>query len=153
MTAATVVKDVRVAARNGKWRLPFSSSLLLFLCGQKRALASLQPFCMPRPTVGPQLNRNSLRARTAQLALHFTDLPSRTSSSMAYSKQAATYVARKVAVPHTLDHRIYIEKNGVPISPFHDVPLYANEQQTVLNMIVEIPRWTNAKLEASFPLL
>lgn len=57
------------------------------------------------------------------------------------------YTARKVGAPHTLEHRIYIEKDGVPVSPFHDIPLYANEQQTVLNMVVEIPRWTNAKQE------
>ena len=64
-------------------------------------------------------------------------------------KAAAVYTARKVGAPHTLEHRIYIEKDGVPLSPFHDIPLYANEQQTVLNMIVEIPRWTNAKMEIS----
>ena len=57
------------------------------------------------------------------------------------------YAVRKNGAANTLDHRIYIEKDGVPVSPFHDIPLYANEQQTVLNMIVEIPRWTNAKME------
>ncbi|KAF2485362.1 inorganic pyrophosphatase [Neohortaea acidophila] len=64
-------------------------------------------------------------------------------------KAASTFTARKVGAPHTLEHRIYVEKDGVPLSPFHDIPLYANEQQTVLNMIVEIPRWTNAKQEIS----
>ncbi|KAM0799338.1 putative inorganic pyrophosphatase [Usnea florida] len=59
------------------------------------------------------------------------------------------YTVRKNAAPNTLEHRIYVEKDGVPLSPFHDIPLYANEQQTVLNMIVEIPRWTNAKMEIS----
>lgn len=63
---------------------------------------------------------------------------------------ASPYTLRKVAAPHTLEHRVYIEKDGVPISAFHDIPLYANAEQTVLNMIVEIPRWTNAKLEVSF---
>ncbi|MCJ1226454.1 Inorganic pyrophosphatase [Toensbergia leucococca] len=62
---------------------------------------------------------------------------------------APTYTTRKIGAPYTLEHRVYIEKDGVPVSAFHDVPLYANEQQTVLNMIVEIPRWTNAKLEIS----
>ena len=57
------------------------------------------------------------------------------------------YTTRKVGAPHTLEHRVYIEKDGVPVSPFHDIPLYANEQQTILNMVVEIPRWTNAKQE------
>lgn len=61
------------------------------------------------------------------------------------------YAVRKNGAPNTLEHRIYIEKDGVPVSPFHDVPLYANEQQTVLNMIVEIPRWTNAKMEVNEP--
>ncbi|KAE8447638.1 Inorganic pyrophosphatase [Mollisiaceae sp. DMI_Dod_QoI] len=60
---------------------------------------------------------------------------------------ASQYKTRKIGAPNTLEHRIYIEKDGVPVSPFHDIPLYANEQQTVLNMIVEIPRWTNAKME------
>jgi inorganic pyrophosphatase len=63
------------------------------------------------------------------------------------SKAPSQYTARKIAAPNTLEHRIYIEKDGVPVSPFHDIPLYANEQQTVLNMIVEVPRWTNAKME------
>ncbi|KAK1134729.1 Inorganic pyrophosphatase, variant 2 [Melipona bicolor] len=29
----------------------------------------------------------------------------------------------------------------------HDIPLYADEANKILNMIVEIPRWTNAKME------
>lgn len=67
-------------------------------------------------------------------------------------KAASVFTPRKIGAPHTLEHRIYIEKDGVPCSPFHDIPLYANEQQTVLNMIVEIPRWTNAKQEVSLIL-
>ena len=67
---------------------------------------------------------------------------------------APTYSIRKIGAPNTLEHRVYIESNGVPVSAFHDVPLFANEQKTVLNMIVEIPRWTNAKMEVSeAPLL
>lgn len=63
---------------------------------------------------------------------------------------APQYGLRKVAAPHTLEHRVYIEQDGVPVSPFHDIPLYANQEQTILNMIVEIPRWTNAKLEVRY---
>ncbi|KAK5975314.1 Inorganic pyrophosphatase, partial [Trichostrongylus colubriformis] len=33
------------------------------------------------------------------------------------------------------------------ISPWHDVPLFADEAKKIYNMIVEIPRWTNAKME------
>ncbi|EYE99246.1 inorganic diphosphatase IPP1 [Aspergillus ruber CBS 135680] len=60
-----------------------------------------------------------------------------------------SYTVRKIGQPNTLEHRVYIEKDGVPVSPFHDIPLYANEQQNILNMVVEIPRWTNAKQEIS----
>jgi len=59
------------------------------------------------------------------------------------------YSVRKVAAANTLEHRVFIEKDGQPISAWHDIPLYANEQQTVLNMIVEVPRWSNAKMEIS----
>ncbi|KAJ3224337.1 Inorganic pyrophosphatase [Clydaea vesicula] len=59
----------------------------------------------------------------------------------------STYKARLVGAQHSLEHRVYIEKDGKVVSPFHDIPLYANSEKTILNMIVEIPRWTNAKLE------
>lgn len=29
----------------------------------------------------------------------------------------------------------------------HDIPLYADESNKVFHMVVEIPRWTNAKME------
>lgn len=31
----------------------------------------------------------------------------------------------------------------------HDIPLWADANQTILNMVVEIPRWTNAKMVIS----
>ena len=71
------------------------------------------------------------------------------SSTMSYSKQPSEFQARKVGALHTTEFRCYIERDGTPLSPFHDIPLYANEQQTILNMVVEIPRWSNAKLEVS----
>lgn len=89
--------------------------------------------------------------RSAQIARHLSSSapvsidqklhrPSDSSGTMAYS-------VRKVAAPNTLEHRVYVEKDGVPVSPFHDIPLYADQEKGILNMIVEIPRWTNAKLE------
>ena len=94
-----------------------------------------------RPT-NPGLDK--IHSRTQQLAGHLH--PTNTSSAT-ITTMASQYTARKIAAPNTLEHRIYIEKDGVPVSPFHDIPLYANEQQTVLNMVVEVPRWTNAKME------
>jgi inorganic pyrophosphatase len=60
-----------------------------------------------------------------------------------------SYTTRKVGSANTLEHRVFIEKDGQLVSPWHDIPLYANEQQTILNMVVEVPRWTNAKMEIS----
>jgi len=68
---------------------------------------------------------------------------------MSYSKAPSEYKVRQIGPKNTLEYRAFIEKDGSPVSPFHDIPLYANEQQTVLNMVVEIPRWTNSKLEVS----
>lgn len=84
-------------------------------------------------------------AHTANKKLAMSALPI---SDKGYNANApGQYAVRKNGAANTPEYRIYIEKDGVVVSPFHDIPLYANEQQTVLNMIVEIPRWTNAKME------
>ncbi|KAG0229493.1 inorganic pyrophosphatase [Mortierella sp. GBAus27b] len=66
---------------------------------------------------------------------------------------------RVVGAPNTLEYRVFLEKDGVPVSAFHDVPLEASEADLkdvklnpgdkVYNMVVEIPRWSNAKVEIS----
>ncbi|KAG8134464.1 hypothetical protein E2320_007572 [Naja naja] len=64
---------------------------------------------------------------------------------------------------HSAEFRLYFKNSkGKYISPFHDIPLFAdsnedeevpakrsknNGNEIVLNMIVEVPRWTNAKME------
>ncbi|RDA88201.1 hypothetical protein CP532_6793 [Ophiocordyceps camponoti-leonardi (nom. inval.)] len=86
--------------------------------------------------------------RTDQIARHLSHSDSPPSPASSHV-MASPYTLRKVAAPNTLEHRVYLEKDGLPISPFHDIPLYANQEQTILNMVVEIPRWTNGKLEIS----
>ncbi|KAG0175604.1 Inorganic pyrophosphatase [Apophysomyces sp. BC1034] len=61
----------------------------------------------------------------------------------------AEYKTRQVGALNTLEYRVYFEKDGIPASPFHDIPLFANAEKNIFNMIVEIPRWSNAKLEIS----
>ncbi|XP_018316161.1 inorganic pyrophosphatase isoform X2 [Mycetomoellerius zeteki] len=49
---------------------------------------------------------------------------------------------------NSTDYRIFFKNDqDVPISPMHDIPLFANEVNKTLHMVVEIPRWTNAKME------
>ncbi|KAJ2777198.1 Inorganic pyrophosphatase [Coemansia javaensis] len=59
------------------------------------------------------------------------------------------YTTRTVGEPNTLEYRVFVEKDGKVVSPFHDIPLFADEANGIYNMVVEIPRWTNAKLEIS----
>ncbi|XP_055061291.2 inorganic pyrophosphatase 2, mitochondrial [Misgurnus anguillicaudatus] len=63
--------------------------------------------------------------------------------------------------PNSPDYRIYLKtSDGKYISPFHDIPLYVADEQEydvppkklktneiLFNMVVEVPRWTNAKME------
>ena len=97
-----------------------------------------------RPTA-----RAKIHARAQNIAAHLSN-SSPPSSSPASTMASSSYTSRKIGSANTLEHRVFIEKDGVPVSPWHDIPLYANESQTVLNMIVEVPRWTNAKMEVSF---
>lgn len=136
---------------------------LLHLQRQTAAL-SVVPTCPPTLAPLKPTTKISPQLRSAQIARHFStssSVKNNNSQSHSHSNSnsnsstppsptadmTSEYKTRKVGAPNTLEHRIYIEKDGVPVSPFHDIPLYANEQQTVLNMIVEIPRWTNGKLE------
>ena len=46
-----------------------------------------------------------------------------------------------------IDLSLFLESGDQYVSPFHDISLYVNGDKTVCNMIVEVPRWTNAKME------
>ncbi|XP_012269002.1 inorganic pyrophosphatase isoform X2 [Athalia rosae] len=60
-----------------------------------------------------------------------------------------SYTAVEKGTPNTTNYRIYFKNDQGPISPMHDIPLYADEARKVFNMVVEVPRWTNAKMEIS----
>lgn len=50
--------------------------------------------------------------------------------------------------PNSLSYRLFFKNTeGKYISPFHDIPLHADESQNIFHMVVEVPRWTNAKME------
>lgn len=107
----------------------------------------------PTTGIGLHFTQDTIASRTALIARHFSSSTPVAGNSSTREKEQpdrnmpSPYSVRRVGQPNTLDYRVYVEKDGVPLSWFHDIPLYANEQHTVLNMIVEIPRWTNAKLE------
>ncbi|XP_064458497.1 uncharacterized protein LOC135368881 [Ornithodoros turicata] len=49
--------------------------------------------------------------------------------------------------PNTTSYSLYFKSGDAFISPFHDIPMFADEANHTYNMVVEVPRWTNAKME------
>lgn len=71
-----------------------------------------------------------------------------TLNSFIFSKLASKYIPIEKGTPNSKNYSIYFaDQNGNAISPFHDIPLHADNSENIFNMIVEIPRWTNAKME------
>jgi len=57
-----------------------------------------------------------------------------------------TYTTEQRGASRSTDYKLYFRNSDCePISPFHDIPLKASDG--VYNMIVEVPRWSNAKME------
>jgi len=59
----------------------------------------------------------------------------------------STYTTEIRGTPNTADYRVFFRDHQGVISPFHDIPLFADKKEKILNMVVEVPRWTNAKME------
>ncbi|XP_076003792.1 inorganic pyrophosphatase 2, mitochondrial [Genypterus blacodes] len=78
-------------------------------------------------------------------------------------RKSMHYQTEERGHPHSPDYRIYFKTSkGEYISPFHDIPLIAvteqehevppkkskkSESEVLFNMVVEVPRWSNAKME------
>jgi len=70
------------------------------------------------------------------------------STSVKQARIMAEYTTVTRGAENTLEYRIfYKNQKGELISPFHDIPCYVSGQDNVYNMVVEVPRWTNAKME------
>ncbi|OAF68863.1 hypothetical protein A3Q56_03398 [Intoshia linei] len=63
---------------------------------------------------------------------------------------SSKYSIREFGRPHSIDYRCYIEKDNKIISPFHDIELYPfTGRKDIINIVIEIPRYSNAKVEIS----
>lgn len=63
------------------------------------------------------------------------------------SKSLTQYQPFFYGTEDTKNFRIYYQKNNKLISPFHDIPLFSDRNERILNMVVEIPRHSHAKME------
>lgn len=63
----------------------------------------------------------------------------------------ATYTRYERGQLNTQSYRVYLKnaQTSQIVSPFHDIPLFANKETNVFNAVIEIPRWSNAKMEIS----
>jgi len=57
------------------------------------------------------------------------------------------YSVHEVGVREKEGYKAYIYHEKQPISPFHDIPLWVDKAKGVANMVCEIPRDTQAKME------
>merc|ERR1711973_1003529 len=57
------------------------------------------------------------------------------------------YRIEERGAPNSTDYRLFVRNEFGPISPFHDIPLFSNKEEKTFNMVVEVPRWSNAKME------
>ncbi|KAE8300246.1 Inorganic pyrophosphatase [Larimichthys crocea] len=80
-----------------------------------------------------------------------------------YLRNTMHYQTEERGRPNSTDYRIYFKTSeGKYVSPFHDIPLIAEgeqdndvpakkpkktESEVLFNMVVEVPRWSNAKME------
>ena len=68
-----------------------------------------------------------------------------------YKKMSNAYERVERGQPNTLSYKVYLKNKATNefVSPFHDIPLAHDKANHIYNMVVEIPRWTNAKMEIS----
>jgi len=59
----------------------------------------------------------------------------------------SAYSAVQRGEADTNNYKVFLEDDCGPISPFHDIPLVANDEPKTFHVVIEIPRWSNAKME------
>ncbi|KAI8821732.1 putative IPP1-inorganic pyrophosphatase [Fimicolochytrium jonesii] len=147
------MKQKKANSRKSPHCLPPSSILVLIVANTPRS-SKLSSSLLPKlsPSAHAPISaavRRTLLVRNQLLQPSLAAPQRRTFSAKANSNMTG-YKPRVIGAPNTREHRVFIEDAaGKVVSPFHDIPLFANEEKTILNMVVEIPRWTNAKLEIS----
>jgi len=57
------------------------------------------------------------------------------------------YSVEERGVENTESFKVFVKDASGPISPFHDIPLFANLEAKTFHAVIEVPRWSNAKME------
>lgn len=69
--------------------------------------------------------------------------------NLSIPRKMSNYTAIERGQLNSTDYRVFIKNTQTNelVSPLHDIPLFKDESQKLFNMVVEIPRWSNAKME------
>lgn len=103
------------------------------------SILSLHVFSACAKTGRQQLQHPAFRSEINRISLLNAAAP--------FCVRNMSFTAVEKGSPNTTDYRIYIHDKNGPISPMHDIPLFADASKKTYNMVVEVPRWTNAKME------
>jgi len=57
----------------------------------------------------------------------------------------SAYTTEERGETNTDTYKVFVKDSQGPVSPFHDIPLASGDN--TFHMVVEVPRWTNAKME------
>ncbi|XP_031416880.1 inorganic pyrophosphatase 2, mitochondrial [Clupea harengus] len=64
------------------------------------------------------------------------------------ARKVMSFTTEERGRPNTQDYRVFFKNSeGKYVSPFHDIPIYADEAQNIFHAVIEVPRWTSAKME------
>lgn len=85
-------------------------------------------------------------SRSFKLSAGFSICP-KMGSTASYS---TSYTSVVTGTPNTESYKVYIKdkSTNLIVSTVHDIPLKPKDSpNNIYNMVVEVPRWSNAKLE------
>jgi len=69
-------------------------------------------------------------------------------STLSQKMPVPGYTIEERGTENTTSYQVFVkDQAGQPISPFHDIPLVANQANQTFHVVIEVPRWTNAKME------
>ncbi|XP_069946810.1 inorganic pyrophosphatase isoform X2 [Cherax quadricarinatus] len=94
-----------------------------------------------------QLTRSNLLACLTQTFAISSPKRLKVTPYIPNTRQIMAYSVFEKGTLNTPDYRLFLKNEDGPLSPFHDIPLFSNEGNKIFNMVVEVPRWTNAKME------
>lgn len=76
-------------------------------------------------------------------------MPLKSSRSFSQSPRVSEYGSAQVGSKFSSTFQQYAVKDNKVVSYFHDIPLSLNVEKRTVSMVVEVPRWSNAKFEIS----